>query len=63
MGLSAAACAVVAIGIVRGRDGVRLVAAAELGTLPQIDQVKLLVDGAAALLTAAKVLEARSSKG
>jgi len=61
MDLSAASCGLAAIAIVRGRDGVRLIAAPELTALPQVDQVKLLLDGATALLTAAKGLEGRWS--
>ena len=60
MDLSAASCGLAAIAIVKGRDGVRLVAAPELAALPQVDQVKLLVDGAAALLAAAQGLKPRS---
>jgi hypothetical protein len=63
MDFSAASCGLAAIAIVRGRDCVRLVAAPEPAALPQLDQVRLLLDGAAALLTAAKSLGTRPSKG
>ena len=43
-------------------SGARFVASPEMAALSQIEQVKLLIDGAQLLLLAAKGLEARSRK-
>ena len=64
MDLSAANCGLAAIAIVkrpRRRSAGR--GAGACGVAAATIRVRLLLDGAAALLTAAKGLEARSSKG
>jgi hypothetical protein len=59
--VSAASAGLAAIAIVKASDGVRLVAAPELMSLPEVELVKLLVAGASALLTAAEGLGVKAA--
>lgn len=59
--VSTASAGLAAIAIVKASDGVRLVAAPELMSLPEVEITKLLIAGASALLTAAEGLGVKTA--